>query len=125
MNQLSEREQISPFVKVIINIHDLRNFKYKKVITINMATIRYYATLRPITKTKIDEIEKADNIKTLLSLLIERYGDSFRKALFNGDSLFSNVIILINGKNINSIEGLETKIENNDNIDIFPPVAGG
>ncbi len=90
-----------------------------------MATIRYYATLRPITKTKIDEIEKADNIKTLLSLLIERYGDSFRKALFNGDSLFSNVIILINGKNINSIEGLETKIENNDNIDIFPPVAGG
>ncbi len=90
-----------------------------------MAKVRYYATLRPITKTKSDDIDPVEDVESLLSILIEKYGNSFRNALFNGDSLFSNVIILLNGKNVNSIGGLKTKIGKDDIIDIFPPVAGG
>ncbi|MHA1968977.1 MAG: MoaD/ThiS family protein [Candidatus Hodarchaeales archaeon] len=35
------------------------------------------------------------------------------------------VIILINGRNINIFEGIETKLVNCDAIAIFPPTTGG
>ncbi|BAB59950.1 molybdopterin converting factor subunit 1 [Thermoplasma volcanium GSS1] len=88
-------------------------------------TVRYYANLRSVTGKKLEEFDGIKNIDDLISLLNQEYGEKFRKLMYNGNELYPNVIILLNGNNINSIEGLKTPLKDGDNIDVFPPVAGG
>ncbi|PYB68219.1 MoaD family protein [Thermoplasma sp. Kam2015] len=90
-----------------------------------MVTVRYYATLRPVTKKKEETIDGVDTVSDLLEKLNEEYGEDFRKQMYDGQSLFKNVIILVNGENITTIKGLDTEIKDDDRIDLFPPVAGG
>jgi len=39
--------------------------------------------------------------------------------------LEKGVIILVNGKNIEHLEKLDTKLKDGDVVSIFPPVGGG
>jgi molybdopterin converting factor small subunit len=45
--------------------------------------------------------------------------------LDNNLQLGSWVVILINGRNMNIFDGLDTELNDNDVVAIFPPVAGG
>ncbi|KAA8923140.1 ubiquitin-like small modifier protein 1 [Thermoplasma sp.] len=90
-----------------------------------MVIVRYYATLRPITKKKEETFNGIKKVSDLLEKLKAEYGNEFVKQMYDGDNLFKNVIILINGNNITSLNGLETELKDEDKIDLFPPVAGG
>ncbi|CAC12024.1 conserved hypothetical protein [Thermoplasma acidophilum] len=90
-----------------------------------MVTVRYYATLRPITKKKEETFNGISKISELLERLKVEYGSEFTKQMYDGNNLFKNVIILVNGNNITSMKGLDTEIKDDDKIDLFPPVAGG
>ena len=48
-----------------------------------------------------------------------------RTEVFNGRALKPLVIAMKNGTSINSLDGLETKLEDDDVIAVFPFVAGG
>ena len=48
-----------------------------------------------------------------------------RAEVFEGNALKPLVIVMKNGTSINSLDGLETKLEDDDVIAIFPFVAGG
>lgn len=37
----------------------------------------------------------------------------------------SDVMILVNGRNIEGLEGMKTKLKKSDTISIFPPICGG
>lgn len=87
--------------------------------------IRYYANLRGITGKKEEEVSDSEYVSDLLEKLKKEYGDKFTSSLYRNGELIGNVIILVNGININFLEGLKTKLKNEDKIDIFPPVAGG
>ncbi|MEM3534231.1 MAG: MoaD/ThiS family protein [Thermoplasmatales archaeon] len=87
--------------------------------------VRYYANLRDVTKTREENISGVDKISDLINFLIERYGREFRDKLFIGNLPRENIIILVNGKNIIFLSKMETKLNEGDNVDIFPPVAGG
>ncbi len=45
--------------------------------------------------------------------------------LLEGDALKTGVIILLNGKNVHHLAGLETEVRPGDTLVIFPPGAGG
>ncbi len=90
-----------------------------------MVKIIYYATLRNSLGLKEEIIDFAGPVSKLLDILLSKYGDKLREKLFNDNALISNVIILKNGINIKFIAGLNTEISNEDELDIFPPVAGG
>lgn len=86
--------------------------------------VRYYANLRDVTGKK-EEYISADSIYSVLEILKSEYGDKFTKMLYRDGNLIGNVIIMVNGKNIRFINGLNSKITSGDEVDIFPPVAGG
>jgi len=48
-----------------------------------------------------------------------------RAEVFDGKMLKPLVIVMKNGTSINSLDGLETKLEDDDVIAVFPFVAGG
>ena len=72
------------------------------------------------------DLEDASTVKDLFSKLFEKYGESIKKLLIKktGD-LNDQVVIMVNEKNIRSLDKFDTKIHNNDKIIFLPAIAGG
>jgi len=83
-----------------------------------MPKVKFFATLREITG-KREEIIEGNNVKEVLNALYKEYGEEFKK------ELKERSMILVNGKNIEHLEGMETKVREEDTISIFPPAGGG
>ena len=89
-------------------------------------TVKYFATIRTYTGETERHIDDAPaNLRELLTSLAARYGTSFRRAVFSGDRLDGEIIILVNGRNVLHLDGLETPLAADDEISVFPMVAGG
>ncbi len=89
--------------------------------------IQYFAMLREITRTR-EQVwnEPADTIGELLAAHCKRYGPSFRRWVLDEDGgLGQMAILLVNGHDVRDLDGLQTHLQANDTISIFPPVAGG
>jgi molybdopterin synthase sulfur carrier subunit len=89
-------------------------------------TVSYFATIRTYTGEASLRLDVAPStLRELLLALSERYGSLFRRAVFAGDGLNSQLIILINGRNVLHLRGLDTPLNSDDEVSIFPMVAGG
>ncbi|HZL64833.1 MAG TPA: ubiquitin-like small modifier protein 1 [Thermoleophilia bacterium] len=89
-------------------------------------TVKYFATIRTYTGEAARRIDDAPvDLRELLETLAGRYGTSFRRAVFEGGELSPEIIILVNGRNVLYLEGLETPLAADDEVSIFPMVAGG
>ncbi|MEM2083158.1 MAG: MoaD/ThiS family protein [Nitrososphaerota archaeon] len=86
-------------------------------------TIEYYGLFRDYSKKKSEEIEISSpiKIKELFKNLAEKYGKIFEDIIKNKHE----AIILLNGKSINLLDGLETVINNDSTLTILPVIGGG
>lgn len=87
--------------------------------------VKYFALMRNYTKIKDEYVTGSETVEILLKNLSHKYGSKFHHKVFDGDKLSEEVFILVNGRNIKHLDELNTKLEENDEICIFPVVAGG
>lgn len=89
--------------------------------------IKYFATLRDITKAKEEYLSVSiRTLEELIQFLCKKYGKSFAKWVSSEDGGFGSLsIFLINGIDYRSLNGLQTELKDTDIISIFPPLAGG
>ena len=87
--------------------------------------VKFFAFLRDYTKTKEVDINGCNTVLELLNLLGDKYGKNLRQKLFKNSELSDEIIILVNGRHIIHLNGVNTEIKENDEISIFPVVAGG
>lgn len=88
--------------------------------------VRFFATYRDITLTKAIEVPAPETVRGLLELLSEKYGKAMRDKLFLPDGTLSwDAIVLVNGRHVVHLAGLDTKLTESDVVSIFPMVAGG
>jgi molybdopterin converting factor small subunit len=89
--------------------------------------VKFYGLMRRRLQTASVEIAGDDlTILALLRLAEEKTGQSFLDELLDKDKgLLTGTIILVNGENIRSREGLETRIMAGDHVDLFSPAGGG
>lgn len=90
--------------------------------------VNYHTILREITGKRKDEIdiEESSTIDDILNLLGKNYGKKFEKYLLSGRRQKGlPLIFLLNGQNIEKMDDLKTKLHDQDNLTIIPPVAGG
>ncbi|MFQ6081283.1 MAG: ubiquitin-like small modifier protein 1 [Candidatus Bathyarchaeia archaeon] len=91
--------------------------------------VNFYAYMRELTHVnKLElEISKEATVKDLLDQLVERFGRKFRERVLepNGKELRRGIAILVNGRNIEALQRLETKLVDGDIVAVVPPVAGG
>ncbi|AGN25808.1 MoaD family protein [Candidatus Methanomassiliicoccus intestinalis] len=87
---------------------------------------RTFGNISAITKQNQMNMEfEGCTAEDFLNKLIEKFGEDMKKILFPGGSLSDLIFILINGRNIEGLEGLETKIKDGDTVSVLPMTAGG
>jgi len=90
--------------------------------------VKFFTTLREVTGKKEEEVESSSTItvKELLTQLSKKYGREFRDYVYDDKGEVRTYIqVLINGRDIDVFQGLETKLKEGDTVAIFPPVGGG
>jgi MoaD family protein len=89
--------------------------------------VRLYATFRDIVGTRQVDVqgEVFSNVKEVLVHLVHQY-PQLHDAFWRSDgSLAGHVAVILNGRDIRHLGGVETPLSNKDTLDIFPPVGGG
>jgi len=89
--------------------------------------VHLYATLRPIVgaRTVALDLPRDTNVRALVDEMAKRWPE-LEQRLFDEDGALSRrVNILIDGRNVRWLEGLESRLPEDAKVDIFPPVAGG
>ena len=73
------------------------------------------------------EIEDHASIADLLMLLSKKYGEPFKKAVYESGGLDvkSNFMATVNGYLLNQLKGVKTKLKNSDRVTLMPVVSGG
>lgn len=91
-----------------------------------MIEVKLYATLRSLVGSKSVIIQRdAGTVGVVLEELTEVYPD-LRGAIFDEPEVVRPfVAIMVNGRDIRHLNGLDTVIDKDATVDIFPPIAGG
>jgi molybdopterin synthase sulfur carrier subunit len=89
--------------------------------------IQVYATLRDLVGSKTLQIDAVSGmtVAQLVERIIARYPLLRDKLLDADGNLQSSIHLLINGREVRYLDGLQTKVAPQDAVRIFPPVGGG
>jgi molybdopterin synthase sulfur carrier subunit len=90
-------------------------------------SVRFFAYLADQfnIKNKLEiEISENSTIRNLLEIVCDKY--DLREKLFDkNNEIREKIAILKNGREIQYLSGMETKLNDGNEISIFPPVHGG
>ncbi|MGD0057407.1 MAG: MoaD family protein [Methanomassiliicoccales archaeon] len=91
---------------------------------VTLRTFGHIGTTIGATELKLDVA--GDTVKSVLDKLVVDVGDKLTKILYlKGGQLSDLLYILVNGRNIRHLRGMQTKLEDGDVISLFPVTAGG
>lgn len=73
------------------------------------------------------DIDANSTVAALLTLLSKKYGEPFKKAVYESGStdVKSNFMATVNGYLLNQLKGVETKLKGGDHVILMPVVSGG
>ncbi|MGB9853382.1 MAG: MoaD family protein [Candidatus Bathyarchaeales archaeon] len=92
--------------------------------------VEYIGHVREIIRSGREEeleISEGASLGDLLLMLSEKYGEPFKKAVYEpgGADLKPNFIITVNGYLLNQLNGVETKLKHGDHVILTSIVSGG
>ena len=93
-------------------------------------TIEYLGYIKKklgVERSEIISLDNKSSVYDLLILLSKKYGDLFRKAVFDPKDLELKPyhMISVNGLLLNQLKGLKTELNDNDQVILMPIVSGG
>lgn len=89
--------------------------------------VKIFATLRPLVGAKEVEVgvEAGDTVRNVLGKLTAEYPALRERVLDDDGNLQSSITVLVNGRSIKFLDGLNSTIQEGDELALFPPVGGG
>ena len=87
--------------------------------------VRYFADIRPLAGTDEEKRPAAPTVQALLSALAAEKGPAFASRVLEGGKLSDAIIILVNGRHIDYLNGVQTPLSADDVVAVFPMVGGG
>ncbi len=91
--------------------------------------VRFYATFRELIGKKEIEVHGVKTVRELIEYIAEHYSPQIKKELLESprvsDEKPVDGMILVNGRNILHLKGLDTELNEEDEVHIFPPAGGG
>ena len=70
-------------------------------------------------------VDDGDTVLNVLEKLEAEYPALRESVLDDDGNLQGSIIVLINGRSIEFLDGLNSTIQESDQLAIFPPIAGG
>lgn len=87
--------------------------------------VQLFSLLRRLTNTPTAEVQ-AETVRDALEQLAERFGPTLAAELFVAPGAVKPLYnLLVNGRNIAFLHGLDTRLSAGDTLTIIPPAAGG
>lgn len=92
-----------------------------------MISVKFFATIRQAAETSETIVEiNNGTVGQVINDLIVKYGGKFGDTILENDGrLKKNIKVLLNGRDIDYINGLDSAIKDKDTIYLFPAIAGG
>jgi molybdopterin synthase sulfur carrier subunit len=87
--------------------------------------VKLFGTLRSLVGAKEVDVEAAGTVGGLLEKITTLHPALRERVFDEGGNLQSSVHVLLNGRSIGFLKGLDTAIGEGDEIALFPPVGGG
>ena len=91
--------------------------------------VSYFGFLRTKFDSTSEDIQmsKGSKVYDLFQYLANRYGEHFKLYVLNPEKIEvrSDVLVNINDMPVQQIQGLETRLNDGDQIDILPLFTGG
>ncbi len=91
--------------------------------------MKFFAAIRELAAVKDETIDLQSNtaVRELIQVLCQRHGGDFTEYVIdpNTGAPRSHLQIRVDGKNLSSLEGLETRLSDGDEVALMPPVGGG
>jgi len=94
-------------------------------------SVRFFGSLRALVGKKVECVKFEDDeivtVKKVLKRLSEIYGNDFVEYAFDRRTgeIQSYLLLLVNGRSITVLGGLETRLVDGDVLAMLPPVGGG
>ena len=88
-----------------------------------MPQVKLYGLFRKHASSSKVDIPGGTVRVVLTTLCVDN--QSLCEAMFDENGLRSHVRVMVNGRDMDLLQGLETNLTNSDQIAIFPPIAGG
>ena len=86
-----------------------------------------FGPLRRLLKESLIEIEvpSGSTVREVISRVIEIGGPNMNRLIMNGSRISGNLIVLLNRKDVATLNGAATLVSEDDVVSILPHVQGG
>ena len=87
--------------------------------------VEFFNTLREkVNGLKYVEIEDVYTLRDVLKKLDEMF-PNLKGEIWDGEKVNEDYLIMVDGRNIVFLGGLDAKLNDGDEVSMFPPAAGG
>ncbi len=87
--------------------------------------VRVFGALRALVGAKEVEVGAAGTVRAVLAELAATYPALGERVLDEDGDLRGSILVLVNGRNIEFLGGVDTLLQKGDQVAVFPPVGGG
>ena len=87
--------------------------------------VRLFGTLRLFAGAKAIEVETEDTVRSLLGKVTTQCPALREKVFDEEGSLRNSIHVLVNGRSIRYLDGLDVPVQESDRVALFPAVGGG
>lgn len=103
------------------------NARDAKISEVNVQ-VKVYATLRPIVGGAVVPLKRTgpgSTVRELVAEMVSSWPDLRPEMVDEQGNLLQRIQIMVNGRNIHYLQGLDTVLAETSSVAVFPPVGGG
>jgi molybdopterin converting factor small subunit len=92
-----------------------------------LVSFKSFGPIRRALTNQVLELEVPDDstVRLVIDRIVEIGGDEVRRLIMEGDRISGNLIVMLNKKDVTTLEGEHTPVHENDEVAVLPHVQGG